>query len=75
MKEENLVERSLSNHVQPRCMSRLLQQRGRVSDFGPGTWVRFQARAMVINIFSPVTRITRHDANHTLNYEYYKIYL
>ena len=31
-----MVECSLSTLVQPRCMSRLLQQCGRVSGFGPG---------------------------------------
>ena len=30
-----MVERSLSTLVQPRCMSWLLQRRGRVSNFGP----------------------------------------
>ena len=31
-----VVERSLSTLVQPRCMSQLLQRRGRVSYFGAG---------------------------------------
>ena len=50
-----MVELSLSTLVQPRCMSWLLQRRGRVSNLDPAAWVRFPAGEKVISIFSPVT--------------------
>ena len=45
----NVVGRNLSTLVQPRCMSRLLQRRGPISE--PTAWVRSPAVAKVINIF------------------------